>query len=80
VDIGYWWESQRGKREDQDIGGWIILRWILSRQHGVGVDWIGLAQVRDKWRESSCECSTEPSGSIKFWEIIERLHVWWPLE
>jgi hypothetical protein len=29
-----------------------------------GVGWIGLAQ------ESTCECGTEPSGSIKCWETI----------
>jgi hypothetical protein len=39
-----------GKRErdhwkDRDVGKW-ILRWIGWG----GVDWIGLAQVRDKWR------------------------------
>jgi hypothetical protein len=29
--IGYWWESQRegGHYEDQNVGGWIILGWIL---------------------------------------------------
>jgi hypothetical protein len=42
------------------------------------VDCIGLAQDRD--RESSCECSNKPSGSIKCWETIEWLHEWWPLE
>jgi hypothetical protein len=26
--IRYWWESQK---EDQDVGGWIILSWILER-------------------------------------------------
>jgi hypothetical protein len=35
--------------EDQDVGGWIILRWILEIGWG-GVDWIGLSQDRDKWR------------------------------
>jgi hypothetical protein len=31
--IGHWWESQKGKEhyEEQDVGGWIILRWILER-------------------------------------------------
>jgi hypothetical protein len=27
--IGYWWESQ--KKSDKDVGGWIILGWILDR-------------------------------------------------
>jgi hypothetical protein len=29
----YWWESQKERHhwEDQDIGGWIILTWILER-------------------------------------------------
>jgi hypothetical protein len=48
---GCWWESQReeGHWEDQEVGGWIILGWIVE----VGwsdVDWISLAQDRDKWR------------------------------
>jgi hypothetical protein len=32
MDIGYWWESQkeRDNYEDQDLGGWIILKWILD--------------------------------------------------
>jgi hypothetical protein len=31
MDIGYWCESQkeRDHYEDQDVGGWIILRQIL---------------------------------------------------
>jgi hypothetical protein len=31
--IGYWWESQeeRYQKEDQNVGGWIILRRILER-------------------------------------------------
>jgi hypothetical protein len=35
-----------GKRtlEDQDVGGWIILRWILERD--VGVVWTGLVWLR----------------------------------
>jgi hypothetical protein len=32
-EIGYWWEGQkeRDNWEDQDVGGWIILIWILER-------------------------------------------------
>jgi hypothetical protein len=35
--IDYWWESQRERDqlEDQDVGGWIILGWILERWDGV---------------------------------------------
>jgi hypothetical protein len=38
--LGYWWESQkeRDHQEDQDIGGWIILKWILDRMGWYGLD------------------------------------------
>jgi hypothetical protein len=48
MHIGYWWEShkERDHYEDQDIGGWIILKWIL-REIGWGdMDWIDLAKDR----------------------------------
>jgi hypothetical protein len=40
--IRYWWESQkeRDHGEDQYVGRWIILKWILERQNGVV--WTGL--------------------------------------
>jgi hypothetical protein len=33
LHIGYWWESQKDRDhwEDQDVGGWTILKWILER-------------------------------------------------
>jgi hypothetical protein len=33
MHIGYWWESQkvRGHQEDQDVGEWTILKYILER-------------------------------------------------
>jgi hypothetical protein len=33
MHIGHWWESQKERDhwEDQDIGGWTILKWILGR-------------------------------------------------
>jgi hypothetical protein len=31
-----------------------------------GMDWIGIEPV-----EGSCEHGNEPSGSIKFWEVLE---------
>jgi hypothetical protein len=29
----YWWKSQkeRGQSKDPDVGGWILLKWILER-------------------------------------------------
>jgi hypothetical protein len=36
------WESQKERDywENQDVGGWTILKWILERQEGMV--WIGL--------------------------------------
>jgi hypothetical protein len=33
MHVEYWWESkeERENWEDQDIGGWTILKWILER-------------------------------------------------
>jgi hypothetical protein len=38
----YRWESQKERDhwEDQDVGGWTILKWILERYDGMV--WIGL--------------------------------------
>jgi hypothetical protein len=49
--IDYWWEIQRERDrwEDHDVGGWIILGSILERWDGGDVDWIGLAQDRNRW-------------------------------
>jgi hypothetical protein len=35
--------------EDPGIDGRIILKWIFDRMDG-GIDWINLAQDRDRWR------------------------------
>jgi hypothetical protein len=52
MHIGYWWESQKERDhwEDQDVGGWAILKWILREIGWDGVDRIELAQDRDQWR------------------------------
>jgi hypothetical protein len=39
-----------------------------------GVDWIDMAQDRDQWGEGSCEHGIKPSGSIKYWGVLEGLH------
>jgi hypothetical protein len=33
IHARYWWESQKGRYhwEDQDVGVWTILKWILER-------------------------------------------------
>jgi hypothetical protein len=57
-------------------------RWVVNIRMDLGevgwgdVDWIDLAQHRDRWR--ALVCDNEPLGSIKFWETIERLHNWCP--
>jgi hypothetical protein len=61
MHIGYWWESHW---EDQDIGRWTILKWILEIGWD-GRDWIELAQYRAQWR-----ALVEPSGSLKLLRIF----------
>jgi hypothetical protein len=36
--------------EDPGVDGRIILKWIFERLGGGGMDWINLAQDRDRWR------------------------------
>jgi hypothetical protein len=50
LHIDYWWESQkeRGHWEDQDVGGWTILKLILERMGGM--DLIELAEDMYQWR------------------------------
>ena len=50
--IGSWWGNLRERDHWGDIGvdGWIILGWGLQEVGCGYVDWIGLAQDRDRWR------------------------------
>jgi hypothetical protein len=54
VYTGFWWGNlrERDHLEDPGIDGRIILRWIVRRWDGGrgGMDWIDLAQDRDRWR------------------------------
>jgi len=48
----FWWGNlrERGHFEDPGLDGKIILGWILRKWGGVCMDWIDLAQDRDRWR------------------------------
>jgi len=37
--------------EDPGIDGRIILKWIFRKWVGGGMDWIDLAEYRDRWRD-----------------------------
>jgi len=49
---GFWWGNlrERGHLEDPGIDGSIILSWILRKYNVEGMDWIDLAEDRDRWR------------------------------
>jgi hypothetical protein len=47
-----------------DGAGWTELVWLRIGTSG----------------DSSCERGNEPPSSIKYWESIEWLQNWWPLE
>jgi hypothetical protein len=48
----FWWESlkDRDHSEDQGVDGRMGSEWILGGLAGGGLDWIRLAQDRDRWR------------------------------
>jgi hypothetical protein len=51
VRTGFWWGDPREGDHlgDPGIDGRIILRWIFGKWDG-GMNWIELAQDRDRWR------------------------------
>jgi hypothetical protein len=51
----------------------------LGESQWGGVEWIGLAQDRDKV-EGCCESGNKPGGSINCCKVLEWLHNRWPFE
>jgi hypothetical protein len=51
VHAGFWWGTLRYRDHLEDLGldRKIILNWIIKRWDR-GMDWIELAQDKDKWR------------------------------
>jgi len=49
---GFGWGNlkERDHWGDPGVDGRIILRWIFRKRDVVGVDWMELAQDRDRWR------------------------------
>ena len=49
---GFWWGNlrERDHLEDTCVDGKIVLRWIFRKWDVGGMDWIELAQDRDRWR------------------------------
>jgi hypothetical protein len=43
------------------------------------MEWIGLARNRDK-RKILANAVIGILGSIKCWEVLEKLNNWWPIE
>jgi hypothetical protein len=40
----------RDRMQDLDVDGRIVLNWIFNKWDGGGMDWIKVAQDRDRWR------------------------------
>jgi hypothetical protein len=61
---------ERDHLEYAGIDGRIILRWIFRKWDVGDMEWIELAQDRDRLGDT-CECGNELSGSIKCREFLD---------
>jgi hypothetical protein len=52
VHKGFWWANlrERDHIEDPRVDRRILLKWMLRKWDGGGIDYIDLAQDRDGWR------------------------------
>jgi hypothetical protein len=71
-NIRFWWGNLRERENlgDPAVDVLIILRWIFMKLVREGMDWIELAQDRDRWR-GICECGNEPSRPIMCGEFLD---------
>ena len=59
--MGSWWGNRRERDYWGDLGGWVDNIRINLQEVGCGcMDWIGLAQDRERWR-------TLVSAVMKLW-------------
>jgi hypothetical protein len=71
VHTEFWWGDLRQGDHlgDSGIDGRIILKLIFKKWDG-GMDWIEVAQDRDRWR-AHVNVRNEPPGSIKCGEFLD---------
>ena len=52
MHTGFWWGDlrKRDHLEDPRVDGRIILRWIFKKGSVGGMDWIVVAEDRDRWQ------------------------------
>jgi hypothetical protein len=52
VYAGFWWGHLRDGDHlgDPDVDGRIILKWIFKTWNSWDMDWVELAQDRDRWK------------------------------